>query len=94
MSITGELGGRPIKPGPTIGDTGTGMLLAFSIVSALLERGQPVCTKLAPADGRQQSRRHDRYTADPNDDGENMQNSGDRKAIHRSASLTFAASPA
>jgi crotonobetainyl-CoA:carnitine CoA-transferase CaiB-like acyl-CoA transferase len=40
MSITGELGGRPIKPGPTIGDTGTGMLLAFSIVSALLERSR------------------------------------------------------
>src|SRR3974390_1839251 len=38
MSITGEPGGRPIKPGPTIGDTGTGMLMAFSIVSALLER--------------------------------------------------------
>ena len=39
MSITGEPGGRPIKPGPTIGDTGTGMLLAFSIVSALYQRG-------------------------------------------------------
>src|SRR5438270_7694247 len=38
MSITGEPGGRPIKPGPTIGDTGTGMLMAFSIVSALLDR--------------------------------------------------------
>ncbi len=38
MSITGELGGKPIKPGPTIGDTGTGMLMAFSIVSALFER--------------------------------------------------------
>ena len=38
MSITGEPGGRPIKPGPTIGDTGTGMLLAFSIVSALYQR--------------------------------------------------------
>ncbi|MBO0737905.1 MAG: CoA transferase [Alphaproteobacteria bacterium] len=40
MSITGEPGGRPVKPGPTIGDTGTGMLLAFSIVSALYQRVQ------------------------------------------------------
>jgi crotonobetainyl-CoA:carnitine CoA-transferase CaiB-like acyl-CoA transferase len=31
---------QPIKPGPTIGDTGTGMLLAFSIVSALYQRVQ------------------------------------------------------
>jgi crotonobetainyl-CoA:carnitine CoA-transferase CaiB-like acyl-CoA transferase len=38
MSITGEPGGRPIKPGPTIGDTGTGMVMAFSIVSALFDR--------------------------------------------------------
>jgi formyl-CoA transferase len=38
MSITGERAGRPCKPGPTIGDTGTGMLLAISILSALYQR--------------------------------------------------------
>jgi crotonobetainyl-CoA:carnitine CoA-transferase CaiB-like acyl-CoA transferase len=39
MSITGERDGRPVKPGPTIGDTG----MAFSIVSALWrhERSPP-----------------------------------------------------
>ena len=38
MSITGEPGGKPIKPGPTIGDTGTGMLMAVSILGALYRR--------------------------------------------------------
>ena len=38
MSITGERAGRPCKPGPTIGDTGTGMLLAISILSTLYQR--------------------------------------------------------
>src|SRR5436305_11312079 len=41
MSVTGERDGRPIKPGPTIGDTGTGMLMAFSIVSAWFEWMRP-----------------------------------------------------
>ena len=38
MSITGERGGRPLKPGPSLGDTGTGMLLAVSILGALYRR--------------------------------------------------------
>jgi formyl-CoA transferase len=38
MSITGDPNGPPVKPGPTIGDTGTGMLMAISILGALFER--------------------------------------------------------
>ena len=38
MAITGETGGKPIRPGPTLGDTGTGMLMAISILAALYER--------------------------------------------------------
>jgi formyl-CoA transferase len=38
MSITGEEDGRPCKPGATIGDTGTGMLMAISILGAYVRR--------------------------------------------------------
>ena len=38
MAITGERDGRPCKPGPTLGDTGTGMLLAIGILGALYQR--------------------------------------------------------
>lgn len=38
MSVTGAPDGPPVKPGPTIGDTGTGMLLAISILSAYIEK--------------------------------------------------------
>jgi formyl-CoA transferase len=38
MSITGEKNGPPLKPGPTLGDTGTGMLLCISILGALVRR--------------------------------------------------------
>jgi crotonobetainyl-CoA:carnitine CoA-transferase CaiB-like acyl-CoA transferase len=38
MSISGERDGRPVKPGPTLGDTGTGMLLAISVLGALYEK--------------------------------------------------------
>ena len=37
MSVTGEPDGPPIKPGCSIGDTGTGMLMAISILGALYE---------------------------------------------------------
>ncbi len=38
MSTTGTADGPPMKPGPTIGDTGTGMLLAVSILGAYIRR--------------------------------------------------------
>ncbi len=38
MAITGERDGHPCKPGPTLGDTGTGMLLAIGILGALYQR--------------------------------------------------------
>jgi formyl-CoA transferase len=38
MSITGDAEGPPVKPGATLGDTGTGMLMAISILSALYRR--------------------------------------------------------
>src|SRR4029079_19038077 len=38
MSITGDPDGPPLKPGVTLGDTGTGMLLAISILGALYRR--------------------------------------------------------
>src|SRR5262250_196903 len=38
MSITGEEHGPPCKPGATIGDTGTGMVMAISILGAYVRR--------------------------------------------------------
>ena len=38
MSISGYPDGPPVKPGPTLGDTGTGMLLAISVLGALYEK--------------------------------------------------------
>jgi formyl-CoA transferase len=38
MSISGQPDGPPVKPGPTLGDTGTGMLLCISVLGALYEK--------------------------------------------------------
>ena len=38
FSVTGEMDGPPTRPGVTIGDTGTGMLMAITILGALYTR--------------------------------------------------------
>ena len=40
ISVTGERGGPPVKPGLSFGDTGTGMLMTATILGALLERNR------------------------------------------------------
>ncbi len=40
ISVTGEPGRPPVKPGLSFGDTGTGMLMAATILGALLERNR------------------------------------------------------
>jgi formyl-CoA transferase len=40
ISVTGEGDRAPVKPGPSLGDTGTGMLMAISILGALYKRAR------------------------------------------------------
>ncbi len=40
ISVTGEGDRPPVKPGPSLGDTGTGMLMAISILGALFKRSK------------------------------------------------------
>ncbi len=40
LSITGEGDGRPLRPGPTLGDTGTGLHVTIGILASLLQRAQ------------------------------------------------------
>jgi formyl-CoA transferase len=38
FSVTGEPDGPPMRPGPTLGDTGSGMTLALQILAAYIQR--------------------------------------------------------
>ena len=40
FSVTGDKNGPPMRPGISVGDTGTGMLMAITILSALYKRRQ------------------------------------------------------
>jgi len=40
FSVTGEIGGRPILPGPTMGDSGTGMQAGMAILAAYIQRSR------------------------------------------------------
>ncbi len=38
FSVTGDPEGKPMRPGPTLGDTGTGMQLGMAILAAYIQR--------------------------------------------------------
>ncbi len=50
FSATGEIGGIPMLPGPTIGDSGTGMQAGMAILAAYIQRlrtGEGQCIELS-----------------------------------------------
>jgi formyl-CoA transferase len=94
MSITGERAGRPCKPGPTIGDTGTGMLLAISIVSTppapdqaaaggYRSRCRTRCSSTSAARSPSTARTGDGDTQRRQDPGGGIAPSGITRARHR-----------
>ena len=38
FSVTGEIGGIPLLPGPTMGDSGTGVQAGMAILAAYIQR--------------------------------------------------------
>ena len=62
MSVTGEADRPPVKPGPTFGDTGTGMLMAISILGALYEQ---TADRQGPAPAGRDAGRDDPLHAHP-----------------------------
>ena len=50
FSVTGEAGGPPVRPGPSIGDSGAGLQLALAITAAYVQQqrtGQGQCIELS-----------------------------------------------
>ncbi len=68
LSVTGETGGPPIRPGLSIGDIGAGLFLCVSILACLRERdrsglGQMIDISMLDCQGARQENAFGRYLA-------------------------------